>query len=135
MTIPLTVANMRRTLGELDRRAKIGMQQTVTAVALAGEKQAKINVSNGSHRKGTKTPAVKPNGPARISGNLFRNITHEPTVWAGTVCTSRVGVAKGAPYGKWVEDLGYEFMKPTAAFLRTIVIPTAERSLHAAFRR
>jgi hypothetical protein len=126
---------MRRALAEIDRQAQVAMKRTVTAVALAGEKQAKINAHTGSHRKGTPTPAVKDEtGPSWVSGNLVRNITHEPTELVGTVYVTRIGVAGGAAYGKWVEALGYEFMAPTRKFLRTVVIPIAEASFRATFR-
>jgi hypothetical protein len=127
--------NMRRTLGQIQVDAGRAMTATVTAVALAGEKQAKINASTGAHRKGTPTPATRGvTGPSKVSGNLVRNITHEPVRQVGTLIETRVGVASGAEYGKWVEALGYEFMAPTARFLRTVVIPIAEASFRATFR-
>lgn len=124
----LTVANVRALDRRLIAATSLAMRRTVTAVALAGEKQAKVNVSSGSHRKGTPTPASKGSGPAVVTGNLRRNITHEAARLMGTVWVSRVGVAGAASYGRFVEDLGYVFMKPTAEFLRTVVIPAATRS-------
>lgn len=49
----------------------------LTALAVVVEKQAKINASVGSHKYGTRTPAWPGTGPAVISGNLRRSITHD----------------------------------------------------------
>jgi hypothetical protein len=121
----LTVANVRA----IDRRLKTStdaaMRRVITAVALAGERQAKLNASNGSHKKGTPTPASKGQGPAVISGDLRRAITHDPTRKQGAVWVSRIGVSAGASYGKFVEDLGYEFMTPVTGLLVNVVIPAA----------
>lgn len=136
MAEPLTVQSIRRVHQRLAAQGQAGMRQTVTAVALAGEKQAKINASSGAHKKGTRTPATRDvTGPAVISGNLRRNITHEPTVQVGTVYTTRIGVARGAGYGKYVESLGYRFMAPTEKFLKTVIIPIAEATLRTTFHR
>ncbi len=131
----LSVAAMRRVTAAITERGQLGMREALTAVALAGERQAKINASVGAHRKGTKTPATRyETGPARISGNLVRSVTHEPVVQAGTVFTTKVGVAGSAPYGKWVEGEGYAFMLPTAKFLKGVVVPIAETAMRTAFR-
>ena len=119
---------LQAVIHRLDRHGHEAMRRTVAAVAAAGEKQAKINASNGSHPRGTKTPASKGQGPAVITGNLRRNITHEPVRQIGTVFESRIGVAGGAGYGKYVEGLGYVFMKPAAEFLRQVVIPQIART-------
>jgi len=130
-----TTAAVVRLEARLSATTGIAMQQAVLAVALAGERQAKLNASSGAHRKGTKTPATRyETGPARISGNLVRSVTHDRVTREGTVFTTRIGVAGSAPYGKWVEKLGYEFMAPTSRFLKTIVVPVAEAAFRAAFR-
>lgn len=67
------------------------------------EKQAKINASAGAHRYGTPTPARPGTGPAVISGNLRRSITHSPMALVGpSVWETRVGTAVGfyPGYGK-----------------------------------
>jgi hypothetical protein len=51
--------------------------KALTALAYVVEKQAKINASVGSHKYGTPTPARPGTGPAVISGNLRRSITHD----------------------------------------------------------
>ncbi len=126
MAEPFNRAAMRNAQRRLLAVPERGMREAVTAVALATERQAKINASVGAHRKGTKTPATRySTGPARISGNLLRNVTHQPVVRSGTVYSTRVGVARGAPYGKWVEALGYEFMAPSAHYAETVLVPIA----------
>lgn len=52
-------------------------------LALAIERQAKTNASAGSHAYGTPTPASRGSGPAVISGNLRRSITHSPVTMLG----------------------------------------------------
>lgn len=71
-------------------------REVLTAMAVAIEKQAKINASAGGHAYGTPTPARPGSGPAVISGTLRRSITHEPvrTLAAGHY-TTRVGTGAG----------------------------------------
>ena len=52
--------------------------RALTMLAGVIEKQAKINASAGAHRYGTPTPARPGTGPAVISGNLRRSLTHTP---------------------------------------------------------
>lgn len=70
-------------------------------LALAVEKQAKINASSGSHPWGTPTPASPGTGPAIISGALRRSITHSPIRAIGDGWETRVGTGIGSypPYG------------------------------------
>lgn len=70
-------------------------------LALAVEKQAKINASSGSHPWGTPTPAVPGTGPAIISGTLRRAITHSPITAMADGWETRVGTGIGSfpPYG------------------------------------
>ncbi|MGW2861957.1 hypothetical protein [Streptomyces sp. NPDC001205] len=71
-------------------------------LALAIEKQAKINASVGAHSRGTPTPASPGTGPAVISGTLRRSITHSASVQSGTGWETRVGTGAGItpPYGR-----------------------------------
>lgn len=90
--------------------AKVGEEairrhkQSLTAVALAIEREAKINAGKGgSHKYGTKTPASPGGPPAIISGTLRRSVTHTPVAPApGLGFEVKVGLAKGVypPYGK-----------------------------------
>lgn len=64
-------------------------------LALAVEKQAKINASSGAHLYGTKTPAYPNSGPAVISGNLRRSITHTPIKLGSQGWETKVGTAVG----------------------------------------
>lgn len=70
-------------------------------LALAIEKQAKINASTGSHPYGTPTPAAPGTGPAVISGTLRRAITHTPISFVAGGWETAVGTGVGAypPYG------------------------------------
>jgi hypothetical protein len=70
--------------------------KALTVLAYVVEKQAKINVSTGSHRYGTPTPASPGAGPAVVSGNLRRSVTHERVARdAGGTWVTRVGPARG----------------------------------------
>jgi hypothetical protein len=78
-----------------------GAGKALTALAYVVEKQAKINVSTGSHKYGTPTPARPGAGPAVVSGNLRRSITHERvTRGVDGNWTTRLGPSMGAfpPY-------------------------------------
>ena len=121
----MTVAELQRYYRQRSAAAERGLSRTIAAVAAAGDRQATLNVSNGSHKKGTPTPATKGQGPAVISGNLRRNVGHTRVHRVGTTLIAKIGVARGAPYGKHVEKLGYPFMRPVVGFLKTIVIPVA----------
>ena len=77
-------------------------REALVAIAVALEKQAKINASVGSHPYRTATPASPGTGPAVISGNLRRSLTHEPVLAIGPGhFRTRVGTATGfyPPYG------------------------------------
>lgn len=83
---------------EGNTRARLSLEP----LALAVEKQAKINASSGSHTYGTPTPAIPDTGPAIISGTLRRAITHSPIAHiAEGGWETKVGTGIGAfpPYG------------------------------------
>ena len=80
----------------IDAQATGKGRELLTLIATAIEKQAKINASVGAHRYGTPTPARPGTGPAVISGNLRRSLTHEPIRTLGPGhWTTRVGTATG----------------------------------------
>lgn len=80
----------------IDAQAKVKGSKLLTMLATAIEKQAKINASVGSHRYGTPTPARPGTGPAVISGNLRRSLTHEPVRMLGPGhWQTRVGTGVG----------------------------------------
>lgn len=76
---------------EGNTRSKLALRP----LALALEKQAKINASVGTHPYGTPTPAMPGTGPAVISGNLRRSITHTPIVLGPEGWETKVGTAVG----------------------------------------
>lgn len=83
--------------GAIDAQAKVKGSKLLELIALALEKQAKINASVGSHGYGTPTPARAGTGPAVISGTLRRSITHEPVRMLGPGhYQTRVGTGVGA---------------------------------------
>lgn len=79
----------------LGLEAHAAVAEAMIPLALAVERQAKINASSGEHALRTRTPASPGSGPARISGTLARSITHSevtPTVGGWQV---KVGTAAG----------------------------------------
>jgi hypothetical protein len=95
VAIPLKPGVFREIFTAVAAEADARSQKAVTAMALATEAQAKVNVSHGSHTAGTPTPAIEGTGPAVISGTLRRCITHTPTESMGGVWRAMVGPAPG----------------------------------------
>jgi hypothetical protein len=109
-------------------RGRLGLEDLAKAV----EKQAKINASNGRHKRGTPTPAQPGEGPARISGTLRNSIDHSPIAKDATGWFTRVGPRTGQfpdysgrtpadQYGYYLETglkngARYPFLKPAAEF-------------------
>jgi hypothetical protein len=116
---------------EGNRRTRLALEP----LALAVEKQAKINASSGSHLYGTPTPARPGAGPAIISGTLRRAITHSPITAILDGWETRVGTGIGAfppygapprkpanKYGFWLETglrngATYPFLEPAFKFV------------------
>jgi hypothetical protein len=73
----------------------------LTPLALAMERQAKLNLGKSSHPYGTRTPAFKGGPPAMISGTGRRSITHTRPARVGEGWEVRVGPGAGfyPPYG------------------------------------
>lgn len=121
------------------------MAAALEPVALAVETEAKRNASNGSHPRGTRTPARPGSGPARISGTLVRSITHskpEPTSTGGIAI--RVGPEAGLypPYGRrrtasstygMYLELGMLRNGAAYPFLRPAFHKTAQETARASF--
>lgn len=82
---------------EGDARTRLALEP----LALAVERQARINASVGRHRYGTKTPAHPGAGPAVISGTLKKSIGHTPIEKYGFGWITKVGPTLGftPPYG------------------------------------
>lgn len=91
-------ATFTRLAAEGEMKGRIALEPLANAV----ERQAKINASSGSHKRGTPTPAQPGSGPAVISGTLRRSITHSAIARVGTGWETRVGTAVGftPPYGR-----------------------------------
>lgn len=128
----------------------------LTGLAYVVERQAKINVSTGSHRYGTHTPASPGAGPAVISGTLRRSITHDRVTRTADGWVTRVGPAvgfyppypyrsrSGGPprrtpaneYGKYLETglrggATYPWLKPAAEFAARTAEPVIAAALAA----
>lgn len=119
---------------KMDAQMKIRARKALTELALVIEKQAKVNARNGSHKYGTKTPAMPDQGPAVISGTLRRSITHTPVKRVGIDFECKVGMAPGffpnygnkttssSKYAYYLENkmlkggIGYPFLLPAYKF-------------------
>jgi hypothetical protein len=130
---------------EAQRRTRIAL----APVALAIERQAKINARNGSHRYGTPTPARPGHGPAVVSGTLVRSITHDPITRTASGYETKVGTAAGFyppyprrarsggaakrtpanKYGYYLETgrlrnhMAYPFLRPAADYVMRVAAP------------
>src|SRR5689334_5637675 len=89
-------------MARITAEAAVRAQASANAIALAIERQAKINASSGEHKRGTPTPARPGSGPARISGTLVRSITAGDLMAIPGGWSIRVGLAAGLtpPYGR-----------------------------------
>ncbi|WP_037616463.1 hypothetical protein [Streptomyces aureus] len=129
----------------LDEHGRVRGRIALEPVALAIERQAKINASVGAHRPRTPTPARPGTGPAVISGTLRRSITHSPIIQTGTGWTTRVGTGVGftPPYGKtpankyglYLETglkngATYPFLAPAYRFVIHTVAPQIYRAAY-----
>lgn len=127
-----------RIFAEVQREGQLKTRRVLTQLALAIERQAKINASVGAHKRGTKTPASPGTGPAVISGTLRRSLTHSPVVFTGGGWETKVGTAVGftPPYGRtpsnkygFYLETGlkngsvYPFLKPAYDFGVRVVAP------------
>ncbi|MGW2936081.1 hypothetical protein ACWDA7_30485 [Streptomyces sp. NPDC001156] len=135
-----------RIFAEVEREGQAKARKVITALALAIERQAKINASSGAHKRGTPTPARPGSGPAVISGTLRRSITHSPVIFTGGGWETKVGTGVGftPPYGRtpankygFYLETGlrngatYPFLRPAFNFGVRVVAP---QLYQAAFR-
>lgn len=144
---PETIALvMAKIVAESAVRAKAAL----TVVALAVERQAKVNASNGEHKRGTRTPASPGNGPARISGTLVRSITHSEVTATAMGWEMKVGLAGGlypnygrrrtpsSRYGEYLEKgmlrngNAYPFLGPAVRFGSKVVAYVAFKAAFSA---
>ena len=130
---------------EINRDAQVKSRTFLTRLALAVERQAKVNASSGAHRRNTPTPASPGSGPAVISGTLRRSLTHSPIVFTGGGWETKVGTAAGVapPYGRtpaskygFYLETGlkngstYPFLKPAFDFGVRIVAPQLYQAIY-----
>ncbi|MER6778502.1 MULTISPECIES: hypothetical protein [unclassified Streptomyces] len=123
---------------EIAAEGQLKSKTFLTQLANAIERQAKMNASSGSHRRGTPTPASPGSGPAVISGTLRRSLTHTAVAPSGTGWETKVGTGAGIspPYGRtpaskygFALENGlrngatYPFLKPAYRFGITVVAP------------
>lgn len=147
MSAELRPGVFTRLFAEIQAAQEVKTRKVLTALALAAERQAKINASVGSHKRGTPTPARPGTGPAVISGTLRRSLTHTTPIKTGTGWSVKVGTGVGfnPPYGRTpaskygliLEKTGtragttFPFLVPAAEFTMRVVAPQLYR---AAFR-
>lgn len=123
-----------KVMTEIEAGTRLRSRTALMKLALVVEKQAKINASSGAHQYGTPTPAQSGTGPAVISGNLRRSITHTPIQRMGDSYSVLVGTAVGFypnygtsrtpanKYGYYLEKKGlsngakYPFLMPAFKF-------------------
>lgn len=94
-TMEMAPGLVTKLFAELGIKAELAMKEALKPLALAVERQAKINASSGEHLRRTPTPAHPGSGPARISGTLVRSITHSEVTRGVTGWEVRVGPAGG----------------------------------------
>lgn len=128
---------------EGDARTRLALEP----LAMAVERQAKINASNGRHPYGTRTPARPGEGPAVISGTLKRSVGHTPIEKDATGWKTEVGPRLGftPPYGRnptpadkygYYLETGlrngatYPWLKPAAEFATKISAVTIFTKLY-----
>lgn len=133
-----------RLFAEIQAAQEVKTRRVLVALALATERQAKINASVGSHKRGTPTPARPGTGPSVVSGTLRRSLTHTTPAKTGTGWSVKVGTAVGftPPYGRTpankygliLEKTGtrngntYPFLVPAASFVMRVVAPQLYRA-------
>lgn len=141
----LTPGTFTRIFAEIERAGQIKARTSLSRIADAVEKQAKINASSGSHRRGTPTPARPGSGPAIITGTLRRSLTHSPVAFTGGGWETKVGTAGGltppggrtasSKYGLYLETglkngATYPFLGPADRFVRTVVAPQIYQAVY-----
>jgi len=133
-----------RLFEEINAAAELKTRRVLLQLARVTERQAKINASSGSHKRGTPTPARPGSGPAVISGTLRRSITHTAVAKTATGWEVRVGTGVGftPPYGRTpasqygliLEKTGlrngatYPFLFPAANFAMRVAAPALYRT-------
>ena len=107
-------------------KGEITMRTGLTTLGERMEARMKDNASQGEHQRGTQTPASPGSGPAVISGDLRRSITHTPIESISGLLQTRVGPAStphsdssatSGEIGRYLEKDGrgsnrYPFVEP-----------------------
>jgi hypothetical protein len=134
MSEPLLPHNMSRAFRELSASGAAVSGTVNLRLAEATEMRAKEKLNAQSHKYGTPTTASQGGPPAKISGDLMRSVTHEPTGPAALLLvgpadlphrryppkTQSRGGTRKAPandnqIGEYLEvDLGYPWLGPSA---------------------
>jgi len=118
-----TAATIRALSVDMSKAEEAGFY-ALGQVALAVEREAKLNaVQGGTHPRGTKTPAIPGNGPARITGALQRSIhtevrkgfgTYEASVFPSMIYSRAVEL--GSP--RWSRGVKYPYLIPAGVKIK-----------------
>jgi hypothetical protein len=123
MTDEIKIVNLNSVIGSLvasGDTAEVAGAYALGQVALAIERQAKINAAQGgTHKRGEKTGAIPGRGPARVTGALQRSITTDLRKGFGSYVAQ---VGPGMFYARWVEQgssrwkggVNYPYLYPAA---------------------
>ena len=136
MSEPLLPDGLSHALGEMLKSAEGATRLGLTRLAEGVETRAKLHASEGgAHKYGTPTTARKGSGPAVVSGDLLRSVTHSEIENTGQGFVTRVGpadiphrthapkrprsgahkpAASSAEIGRYVEKMGYPWLTTAA---------------------
>jgi hypothetical protein len=141
MAEEIRVRNLNSVIGSLvqsNNRAETAGAYALGQVALALERQAKLNAAEGgTHKRGAKTGAIPGHGPARVTGALQRSITTDLRKGFGSYVAQ---VGPGMFYARYVElkngdELNYPYLRPAAQTVSVRANEIFTRAFKRRFKR
>lgn len=127
MTAEMTAGTFTAIFNRLSMKTQASGAAALTQIALAVERQTKLDLAQKTHQYGTKTPAARGGPPALVSGTLRRSVTHTRPSTHTFGWEVRVGLATGfyppypkkgrrtmsSKYGYYLERVhGFTFLEP-----------------------